>query len=189
MALALSRTNTVARPLATLVPLIKEDIRRANSAGLEYYIHAGAKLREARPQVPSHRWPHFLTTKFGISKMTAWRWMTASEKSEDGQRIGADTLDQITGEGQKQKKRRAKQRGVLDAVSDVDVDDLAQKQMDSRQQEIELHRKLALDLIDIGYKALARKLHPDAGGSRDGMRRLNRVRDELNGLAKTRRFE
>jgi hypothetical protein len=35
---------------------------------------------------------------------------------------------------------------------------------------------LALQLIDIGYKVLSVKLHPDKGGSHDAMRRLNKVR-------------
>ena len=37
---------------------------------------------------------------------------------------------------------------------------------------------LALELINIGYKALAKKLHPDAGGSEKSMARL-KVRDHL----------
>jgi hypothetical protein len=39
--------------------------------------------------------------------------------------------------------------------------------------------ELALRLIDIGYKALAMKLHPDKGGSQDAMARLNLVRNRL----------
>jgi hypothetical protein len=51
-----------------------------------------------------------------------------------------------------------------------------------REQERELQRKLALQLIDIGYKALASKLHPDKGGSREAMSRLNAVRERLKGF-------
>jgi hypothetical protein len=49
----------------------------------------------------------------------------------------------------------------------------------SRQEERDAERKLALLVIDTGFKALASKLHPDKGGSRDAMARLNRVRDRL----------
>jgi len=49
----------------------------------------------------------------------------------------------------------------------------------SRQQERDAERKLALRLIDIGFKILVKELHPDKGGSRDAMSRLNRVRDRL----------
>jgi len=31
-------------------------------------------------------------------------------------------------------------------------------------------------MIDLGYKALAKELHPDKGGSSEVMARLNRVR-------------
>jgi hypothetical protein len=48
---------------------------------------------------------------------------------------------------------------------------------------------LAVELVDIGFKALATRLHPDHGGSEQAMRRLNRVRRELKSVAKTRRFE
>jgi hypothetical protein len=48
-----------------------------------------------------------------------------------------------------------------------------------RAAEYELKLKLATQLIDIGYKALASKLHPDKGGSPEAMARLNEVRSEL----------
>ncbi len=49
----------------------------------------------------------------------------------------------------------------------------------TRAQEREAERTLALRLIDIGFKVLSKELHPDRGGSRDAMQRLNRVRDRL----------
>ncbi len=44
-----------------------------------------------------------------------------------------------------------------------------------RQAEAELNRKI----INEGYRVLAKKLHPDAGGDPAVMRRLNRGRDRL----------
>jgi curved DNA-binding protein CbpA len=39
------------------------------------------------------------------------------------------------------------------------------------------------DLVDAGYRALTKKVHPDtAGGSTEGMQRLNRARETLRGL-------
>jgi hypothetical protein len=49
-----------------------------------------------------------------------------------------------------------------------------------RYEERDAQRTLALQLIDIGYKVLARELHPDKGGSREAMARLNAVRHHLN---------
>jgi hypothetical protein len=46
-------------------------------------------------------------------------------------------------------------------------------------KEHELERKLANQLIKIGYGVLATKLHPDKGGSHDAMRRLNKVTKAL----------
>ena len=48
-----------------------------------------------------------------------------------------------------------------------------------KERERALQRELGLKLIDIGYKVLATKLHPDHGGSREAMARLNKVRDAL----------
>jgi DnaJ-class molecular chaperone len=78
-------------------------------------------------------------------------------------------------------------RPLFEATRDVDVEAIAQEKQ-SRRDEVELHRELAQELIDIGYKALATRLHPDRGGSKDAMARLNRVREELKDVAATRRF-
>jgi ParB-like chromosome segregation protein Spo0J len=49
----------------------------------------------------------------------------------------------------------------------------------ARQAEQELQRELALQLINAGFRALAAKLHPDKGGSKEAMVRLNQVRARL----------
>jgi hypothetical protein len=85
------------------------------------------------------------------------------------------------------KARRDVWQPLLEATREVDVETVAQERQ-SRVDEIKLHRDLALELIDIGYKALATRLHPDRGGSKDAMSRLNRVRDELNEVAGNRRY-
>jgi hypothetical protein len=41
------------------------------------------------------------------------------------------------------------------------------------------HRELIVQLIDAGYRAMAKTLHPDMGGSHEDMTRLSTVRDEL----------
>lgn len=40
-------------------------------------------------------------------------------------------------------------------------------------------RRIVLDLIDHGFRSLAKSLHPDAGGSGADMARLSAVRDKL----------
>jgi hypothetical protein len=44
-----------------------------------------------------------------------------------------------------------------------------------QQQEADLKQQV----INVGYRALAAKLHPDTGGSPEAMTRLNQVRDRL----------
>jgi hypothetical protein len=46
-------------------------------------------------------------------------------------------------------------------------------------QERQERRELAHRIIDIGYKALAKEMHPDKGGSHEAMARLNRARTHL----------
>jgi curved DNA-binding protein CbpA len=47
----------------------------------------------------------------------------------------------------------------------------------SRKREREEKIKLCLRMLDIGYKILSKELHPDKGGSRDAMARLNEARN------------
>ena len=69
---------------------------------------------------------------------------------------------------------------VRQIIDRVDTETLNLKREDlKRADERDAQRKLALQLIDIGYKVLARTLHPDKGGSREAMARLNAVRDRL----------
>lgn len=73
---------------------------------------------------------------------------------------------------------------VKQTLDKVDTDTLNRRAAElKRVEERDAQRQLALQLIDIGYKALATKLHPDKGGSRDAMSRLNQVRDRLKAHA------
>jgi hypothetical protein len=53
------------------------------------------------------------------------------------------------------------------------------EEREARVQEAKLQHDLGLQLINTGYKVWATKLHPDKGGSREDMTRLNRIRDIL----------
>jgi len=186
-------STAVARPLKVLIPLIKDDLKHADSAGLEHYRRAGDKLREARGQVAGHRWTTWLTQNFALSRTTAWNYMRLSEKYEDGsvqrgEQSGMSLREIIGQASTREKQHRQARRPMHEAIGDVDVPNLA-RERETRQEETRLHRELALQLIDIGWKALATRLHPDRGGSAQAMRRLNRVRDELKSVAEQRRFD
>ena len=95
----------------------------------------------------------------------------------------------MTGQREHERTERtsAQQQAFRRVLRDVARDDFMQERQ-TRDDEVRLHRELAEELIDIGYRALATRLHPDRGGSKDAMARLNRVRDELKQIAQTRRY-
>jgi hypothetical protein len=184
-----SERTAVARPLKVLVPLIQQDLEAGDSAGLDHYRRAGEKLSEAREQVTAGRWGAWLSKNFELSRVTAWRYMKLAQQPERfaGETNGKSLTDAI-GERRSDQKRQAGQwRPIKDFTSKVPVDDFRQEQQ-RREDEVKLHREIALQLVSLGYRALATRLHPDHGGSKEAMVRLNRVRDELNAIANTRRF-
>jgi hypothetical protein len=146
-------------------------------------------LQEAKDQVPHGSWARWLTKNFELSKSQAQRYMRLARLAADDtfkNRAGASTLDEAIGY-RTPSDRRATWRDVHQATNSVNVTRLADERQ-TRDNEIKLHRELALQLIDLGFKAMATRLHPDRGGSRDAMSRLNNVREELKQFAATRRF-
>jgi hypothetical protein len=171
-----------------LVPLIKQKLQEVASAGLEYQRQTGDLLIEAKDQVPLGSWGAWLNRNFHLSARTAREYMQLARKMDvsdngDARRRVEVSKHELLGA----KARRDVWQPLLEATREVDVETVAQERQ-SRVDEIKLHRDLALELIDIGYKALATRLHPDRGGSKDAMSRLNRVRDELNEVAGNRRY-
>jgi hypothetical protein len=150
---ATRKPTTVARPLKVLVPLIKEDLADAEAAGLEHYRRAGELLLEAKEQVPYGAWTRWLSTHFALSRKTAYRYMALAESCV----VHGTTQHDAIGERQSvAARRRAGWRRQADDVG-----------------------ALAVQLIDLGYKLLAKRLHPDTGGSTEDMMRLTHVRNVL----------
>jgi len=185
--LATVSKQSIARPLKVLVPMIKDEIAAGDEAGLEHYRRAGKMLIEAKEQVAHGSWSRWLKSNFELSQNQALRYMRLARIREDDPKFTprgeSRSLKNAIGES----PARAAWQSVFKAADKVDVDRLA----DERQKvadEIKLHRELALQLIDLGYRALATRLHPDRGGTRVAMIRLNLVRDELKSVAQTRRF-
>lgn len=174
-------TQEVTRTLRVLVPLIKDELARANEAGIVHYRRAGEMLVEAKNQVATGDWHRWLANNFRLSKSTAQLYMKLAE-------MNADTITAVSG-GRVSLNRAVRSATYQRAsawypaakasVNRVDVDRMAQERQ-NRETERRLERELALRLIDIGFKVLAGKLHPDhRGGSREAMARLNRVRERL----------
>jgi hypothetical protein len=191
MELTRTESTQVVRPLHVLVPLIKQDLQNAkeaaDEAALPYWQAAGDKMLEAKEHYKGriNEFEAWLKRNFDIGLTQARRYMkVAGETINRGRGRGnSETLSgAIRASGG---SPRGSPRGggawhepIKEVIGRVNVEALKQDAL-AKQEERALQRKLALNLIDIGYKALASKLHPDKGGSREAMARLNRVRDIL----------
>lgn len=180
-----TRQKKLARPLKVLVPLIKDDLRHADEAaqlaGMPYYIAAGEKLLEAKSQVSALEWTDWLSKNFHLTARSAQRYMAAARKNDAG--VAFETLSHAGGD-HRTHHMPSFTAPVQDVLKNLRTESLNLRAHDmSERKEQKLERELALQLIDIGYKVLATKLHPDKGGSADAMKRLNRVRARLKEAA------
>ena len=188
-------SKQISRPLKVLVPLIKEELIAGNEAGMEHYIKAGRILNEVKDsdQVPWGSWARWLKDNFHLGRSTANEYMRLARIADEpagSNRLAGQTIDSALGREPRTIKsvtKTNKLKALFDGVDKVNVTRLADERQ-SRDDEIKLHRDMAAQLIDLGYRALATRLHPDAGGSRDAMTRLNTVRHELKEFDATRRF-
>lgn len=192
MAVPARKSQAIARPLKVLIPLIQSEIQQGNTAGREHYIQAGKLLIEAKGQVSYGNWGAWLSKNFVLSQRTASDYMGWARAHDQIGRPSANlptSLHDFTGgrERRREERQSTQHQQFRRILRDLPRDEFVQERQ-ARDQEVQLHRDLADELIDIGYRALATKLHPDRGGSKDAMARLNRVRDELKAIAETRRF-
>jgi hypothetical protein len=181
----------VARPLKVLIPLIQAELQRGNQAGHEHYRRAGEMLIEAKEQVGYGGWGRWLTKNFDMSQQHArlyMRWARQFQNEPAGFESSA-SLREFKGDTARDREHYGskQQQAFRRVLRDVARDDFVQERQ-AKDDEVKLHRDLAEELVDIGYRALATKLHPDRGGTQIAMTRLNRVRDELKQFAQTRRF-
>jgi len=184
-----SRHEVPARPLKVLVPLIREEIDAGERAGIEHYRAAGQMLLEARAQITNrNEWFVWLKRNFKkegkpLSETTANRYMQLAEtfkESRGATRLKETfpTLSSFTHPERDSRHKVSWQEPVRESINKVNVERLVQDRQDKEKEE-RLVKEIALRLIDIGYRALAAKLHPDTGGSPEAMARLNKARDLL----------
>jgi hypothetical protein len=181
--ITLKKEERIARPLGVLIPLIREDVKHAEQAAkdaaLPYQVAAGEKLIEAKDQVEHGEWQNWLTKNFRFAKQAANEWMRMARAQKESTVSFSSSFEFRT---KTQPRYRHHQKAWLpemkERIDRVNVERLAKPAVDEEVED-KLERKLALDLIDIGYRALSSKLHPDKGGSKDAMSRLNTVRENL----------
>jgi hypothetical protein len=179
----------LARPLKVLVPMIKDELDAGDAAGIEHYRRAGAMLLEAKSQIAHGEWTGWITRNFHLGARQARRYMELAELSENGRPRPFSSLSEAV------EPKRPSHHGVTwyepvrRIAARVNLEALRQYE-ESKEKEAALTRDLAHKLIEIGYKVLAQKLHPDKpGGSKEAMQRLNEVRALLrivSGLSKRR---
>jgi len=174
-----SDTQRVARPLDVLAPLIQDDLKHAweaaAQAAMPYYIAAGEKLREAKSQLPHGEFTAWIRRHCRVTPRHARTYMALADstKGENGSALPFSSLRDFqrrTG-GLKSWERRVSELMNLFGP-DAEI----------RERQ----RRLALEVIDAGYKALSKKLHPDHGGSTEAMKDLNAVRGRLSARLKSR---
>jgi hypothetical protein len=188
-----ARKTQIARPLKVLIPMIQSELQQGDSAGRDHYRRAGDMLIEAKDQVAYGGWGRWLSKNFDLSDKTARTYMQWARIHDDfgggDAKAPYKSIREMTGHNERARDRyqSPQQQQFRRVLRDVAREDFVQERQD-RNDELDLHRDLAIELIEIGYRALATRLHPDRGGTKDAMARLNRVRDELKHVAQTRRF-
>ena len=190
VASVLDNDQPVARPLRVLVPLIREDLQQAKAASerasMPFYAAAGAKLLEAKNSdgMSYSEWCSWTWKNFKVKENTAKVWIKYYEQTRISVTPEYRSLDDFRRRHLDEKRVPGSRRDqdwrgpIKNLLGDVDVKAMRQANL-KQAEERKLERELALQLIDIGYKALATKLHPDKGGSPHAMTRLNAVRNRL----------
>jgi len=179
-ALAERTRGEVARPLKLLVPLIKSALNAGDEAGVPHFRKAGEMLHEAKEQVARGEWQGWVERNFNRSVRQAQNYMRLAAQTADQKRsaLRFSTLSEFTQPNRDPGHATSWQVPVREIASRVNVAALTAERQNKEKEE-RLMRQLSHQLIDIGYRVLSAKLHPDKGGSTEAMSRLNNVRKIL----------
>jgi hypothetical protein len=165
----------------------KEVLDNAQMAAREYRYKAGVCLIEAKASPEMTDFPAYATKETGVDATTYRVWMqggrvlleNATASRETGRTARLPSSSELRG----QEGGRVS-RPYISAVdetihkAEVNMDRLRERELDAYREEAEV-LKLAKQIVDIGYKALATKLHPDKGGDRAAMARLTEAKKLL----------
>jgi hypothetical protein len=177
--------------LAEYADLIKADIEEGEQAGKPWFIAAGLKLIEVRdkyfPNNLKGLWDwgerNFDKSKATLSIYLDWAEAEEGASALKRPRTFETMADFRRSRGESASGLRSPWREYHEPVekilSKVDQEELARTAARQRE-ELAKVRELAEQIITIGYKTLATKLHPDIkGGSSHAMKLLNAARDRL----------
>jgi len=147
--------------LSDLVIRIKFNLAK----GEEYYRAVGKDLILARKAVPKGEWYEWLDENFHLSISTAMYYM----KIARGERSRVF----------KSEAHKTLHRNINKIAGSINLAAMS-REAEDREVERKLLRSLSVKIIDIGYKVLAAKMHPDKpGGSKEAMQRLNEAKRSL----------
>lgn len=190
-AIAEKLSSRVSRAPSILVPLIKAALVEAEKSWQE----VADLFAEARESFSSFsEFSSWANRQFGIKETQATRYLNAGKYLQNYPRARGEAS--LTAALRSAGKESRPTGGAVRREWQPDVDAIAERAKReqeriarayedelTRKQERDAQRELSLRIIDIGYKVLAKELHPDRGGSREMMARLNRARDHLKQMA------
>jgi hypothetical protein len=172
-----------ARSIQQLAALIRKDLE----AGDRGYTDAGHKLLEARQNFLSRSVNKKGEPRKNLSPVEARAFFAWAYREFDRQPNQLRVYMRMA-LGELNKARAGKRSGKTTAsfswedrinaefefkgFEEEDLDDEAAERT-FREERKGQHSELILRMINLGYKALALKLHPDNGGSNEEMQRLN----------------
>jgi len=178
--------HPIARPLSKLVPLIKADLDKLNieiTRTQELRTAIGEKLIEAKTRLDYGHFGDWISRNFKMSRASATEYMRMVKAERAGNTKFASVQDfrrrthkayhhNPTGTSRWRNDVQAHLNNVKPSEFEVKAE---------RDREVHAKNvnKLAVEIISIGYKVLATKLHPDKGGSVEAMQHLNEARDQL----------
>jgi hypothetical protein len=177
-----TETQPVARPLDELVRLIQKQLRlgqeAAERAAAPHWLELGKLLHEAKAQLAHGEFGDWCKRHFKIGTTQRARYMKAAESAVQNFRNGKfDSLEDHL-RGTSYANGAKAHDPVKQIVGTINVESLRHDALE-RAEVRKRQERLAMKLIDRGYKALAAEMHPDKGGSTEAMADLNCVRKRL----------
>jgi hypothetical protein len=139
-------------------------IEKGLSAAIEY------ALRGTTPG------QHILAMKFGLGEMehtARLEQQRAKKKARDAMRGSVAPRWTPRDEATVRAKQEARAQRLAELA----------RHAEEARREREAQREMSRRMIDLGFKALAKELHPDLGGDHEAMARLNRARSHQHRMA------
>jgi len=175
-------------PVKKLVGLIRLEWENLEGDQRGRFVRIGTLLSELRPQVPPRKWGRFVAATFPFSLHSATRYERFAAQTERARATGGTGPRRLSDVDPPRQAARPHHQAKSFA-SHQEERERIRRFFDANQRlhaervngagERELEVAVANQIIDVGYRTLARETHPDRGGSDAAMVRLSAARDRL----------